>query len=112
MSVNRENIVWQDANGTWSMGMYEFYSVNQDDDDWDYEWDVEYNYSRFNWVTRQRYATEQQAKAAWDGANPGSHSVQPWAEIAKAEIASFETMREERIKQMGPPRPSYGVFRF
>lgn len=73
MSVNRENVIWKSRNGTWSRAFYDFYAVNQDDDDWDYEWDVEYT-DDFNWV-RTGLASEDAAHAAWDGANPGGYTL-------------------------------------
>lgn len=38
MSVNRENVIWQSADGTWNRGFYAY-------DTWgeDHEWDVEYD---------------------------------------------------------------------
>lgn len=71
MSVNRENAVWQSADGTWSRGFYDYYDTKSyDDEDYDYEWDVEYEYDTFTWVSAG-HATEDEARAAWKGANPG-----------------------------------------
>lgn len=71
MSVNRENVVWQSENGTWGRGFYDYYNTKSyDDDDYDFEWDVDYNYDTFTWVS-VGHATEDEARAAWQGANPG-----------------------------------------
>lgn len=75
MSVNRENIIWQSEDGTWGRGFYDYYNTKSyDDDDYDYEWDVEYNYDTFTWVS-VGHATEDEARAAWKGANPGGSST-------------------------------------
>ena len=44
MSFNRENVTWQNADGTWNMA---FYVVAWVDPEGDEEWDVEYDYGRF-----------------------------------------------------------------
>lgn len=75
MSVNRENIIWQSRDGTWNRAFYDYYSVNEDSPDWDYEWDVEYT-DDFNWV-RTGLPDADAAKAAWTGANPGGYEMHP-----------------------------------
>lgn len=72
MSFNRENIVWQSADGTWSRGFYEVFE-NFDAEDFDPEWDVEYG-ADFEWLA-SGLPTEEAALEAWDGANPGGHHV-------------------------------------
>lgn len=75
MSTNRENVIWQSADGTWSRGFYDYYDTKSyDDEDYDYEWDVEYNYDTFTWVSAG-HSTMEQARAAWKGANPGGANV-------------------------------------
>lgn len=69
MSLNRANVVWPNVDGTWNIGFYDFYQTGED-----YEWDVEYDYGRFNWASTG-HTTEDAAHAAWDGANPGSSTV-------------------------------------
>lgn len=69
MSQNRENVTWQSSNGKWNIAFYDFYYVNQDDEDFDPEWDVEYT-EDFNWVSTG-HATKEAADRAWTGANPG-----------------------------------------
>lgn len=71
MSKNRENVVWQSADGTWGRGFFETYATKDwGDDDYDDEWDVDYNYDSFEWVS-VGHPTEEAACASWDGANPG-----------------------------------------
>lgn len=75
MSVNRENVVWQSEDGTWSRGFYDFYDTKDyDDEGYDYEWDVDYEYDSFRWVSCG-HATKEQARASWDGANPGGSAT-------------------------------------
>lgn len=75
MSYHRENVIWQSADGTWGRGFYENYPTKSyDDDDYDSEWDVEYDYDIFSWVS-VGHPTEQAAGASWDGANPGGSTV-------------------------------------
>jgi hypothetical protein len=76
VSCHRENVIWPAEDGTWNIGFYDFYSVNTDSDDWDYEWDVEYDYSCFNWCS-WGHATEQAAFDSWDGSNPGGGRSHP-----------------------------------
>lgn len=77
MSVNRENVTWQAKDGTWSIGFFDFYATGDPmSEDWDFEWDVEYDFSKFNW-TSHGHPTEEAAYEAWDGANPGGTSICP-----------------------------------
>lgn len=73
MSCNRENVTWQSKDGTWNRAFWSYYSVNEDDEDWDYEWDVEYE-DYFNWVSTG-HATQESAYQSWDGANPGGSHI-------------------------------------
>jgi hypothetical protein len=73
MSMNRENVAWQSSNGKWNLGFYDYYHVNQGDEDFDPEWDVEYT-DDFNWVSTG-HATEEAAHNSWDGCNPGGGTV-------------------------------------
>lgn len=73
MSCNRENVIWQSKDGTWSRAFYEFWTVNEDSDDFDSEWDVEYG-DNFNWVS-VGHPSEDAAERSWKGANPGGWTV-------------------------------------
>ncbi len=76
MSFHRENIIWQSADGTWSRGFYEChesYGGHGDDDDedsFDPEWDVEYDYGALEQVSCG-HPSEDAAFQSWRGANPG-----------------------------------------
>ena len=95
MSVNRENVIWPSADGSWNRGFYECHQTGED-----FEWDVEYDYGHFSWCSTG-HATEQEAGNARPGANPGGamvySSVGPETEALdrladawKAEQARFE----------------------
>lgn len=71
MSFNRDNVVWQSSDGTWNRG---FYWVSWVDSEGDPEWDVEYDYSRLEWVSTG-HSTEEAARTSWDGANPGGYTI-------------------------------------
>jgi hypothetical protein len=74
MSFNRENIVWRSKDGRWSIGFYETTWVGSESDGYDPEWDVEYDFDRFSWVSTG-HPTEEAAHRAWDGANPGGSII-------------------------------------
>ena len=69
MSFNRDNVVWQSEDGTWSRG---FFGADVYGDD--PEWDVEYDYQRFEWASTG-HRTERSAEDSWHGANPGMHTI-------------------------------------
>ncbi|MCU1137032.1 hypothetical protein [Stenotrophomonas maltophilia] len=71
MSFNRENVIWPSRDGTWSIGFYACY-VRPDAED--HEWDVDYDFDRFEWVSTG-HPTEDKASEAWDGANPGGSTI-------------------------------------
>ena len=74
MSYNRENVVWQSKDGTWSMAFFRVSWEGSESEGYDPEWDVEYDYSKFG---LRVYATnEKSPDAAYERvtartANPG-----------------------------------------
>lgn len=72
MSCNRDNVTWQSADKTWNAGFFSFTSFNTDSEDFDYEWDVDYNYDSF-WFVTKGHKTPEAAQAAYtyDHMNPG-----------------------------------------
>ncbi len=95
MSLNRENVSWQSANGTWSIGFFEFRYVNRDSEDFDHEWDVEYDYTEFNWASSGHISAEAAYEAyARNHANPGCGAIyyHPTAEDIEGQdlISQFE----------------------
>ena len=69
MSFNRENVIWESADGTWNRG---FFRVRWTGDD--PEWDVEYDYDSFEWVSTG-HADERSAHNSWHGSNPGGYDL-------------------------------------
>jgi len=87
VSLNRENVVWQSADGTWSLGHFDYYVPL----DGDYEWDAEYDMGTFWWVATG-YPTAGAAFAAWTDANPGmSRTTRHTPETAE-ECAELDAM--------------------
>lgn len=81
MSKNRENVAWQSADGTWSLGFYDYYASSEPRDEdygFDDEWDVDYT-NKFHWVSTG-HPSESSAKRAWGGVNPGGGSTVSYSE--------------------------------
>lgn len=89
MSKNRENRIWQSPDGTWNRGFFAFVVTGPDD-----EWDVEYDYERFFWVST-RHATEERAHESWDGSNPGGYQRVVFNETNRAEIERLDRLARE-----------------
>jgi len=100
MSFHRENIIWQSADGTWSRGFYEChesYGGRGDDDDedsFDPEWDVEYNYGALEQASCG-HPSEDAAFQSWRGANPGGSTVLPSDSDSAAEVAQLDDLAAE-----------------
>lgn len=78
MSFNRENVIWESKNGSWNRGFYTAREIGDPfSEDFDSEWDVEYDYSSFEWVSTG-HMTKKQADDSWRGANPGTMDVSPY----------------------------------
>ncbi len=103
MSFCRENVCWQSEDGTWSLG---FFRVAWVDYDGDPEWDVEYDFESFEWLTVGHRSSDA-ANQAWDGANPGGgweYEWDPTNERSVKEIARYNKMAEA-FKLANPYRP-------
>lgn len=74
MSFNRENVTWQSKDGTWNLGFFKVIEPWSYDDNYDPEWDVEYDFSVFEWVSTGHH-TMDAATQSWPGANPGGSSL-------------------------------------
>ena len=74
MSVSRDNVVWQSADGTWSRGFYAEDRWYPDDDG---EPEVEFRHDEFDWVSTG-HPTEDAAADSWHGANPGGRDTVPF----------------------------------
>lgn len=88
MSFNRENVIWQSENGTWSIGFYKVMWTGEDP-----EWDVDYDYDHFEWVSTG-HRSESEAASSWTGANPGGSEVPPSGASTKAERKRLDNMAE------------------
>ena len=69
MSWNRDNVIWQSADGSWNRGFYKVVWTGDDP-----EWDVEYDYDQFEWVSTG-HASEEDADDSWNGSNPGMSTI-------------------------------------
>lgn len=85
MSFNRENAVWRSPNGTWNLA---FYTAHErfGSEDFDPEWDVDYDYESFEWLSRG-FATADAAIRSWTGANPGC-----WAVTGEGDVRNVERL--------------------
>lgn len=97
MSTNRENVVWQAADGTWSRGFYAFEQTGPDA-----EWDVEYDFQSFWWASTG-HQTEQAAIDAWHGSNPGGWSRATQDDNPAACERLDELVAKLRAEQRGRP---------
>jgi hypothetical protein len=81
MSFNRENVTWQNADGTWNMAFY-VVAWEATEEEGDPEWDVEYDYARFEPYdfARNCASPEEAYEVATKGrANPGGTWVVSYA---------------------------------
>lgn len=70
MSFNRENVTWQNEDGTWNMAFFRVTWVGSDDP----EWDVEYDYNEFaltDYAYRQATPEDAYEVATKRTSNPG-----------------------------------------
>lgn len=107
MSFNRENIVWPSKDGSWNRGFFTFYNTSSGEDH-DPEWDVDYDWNSFWWVSTG-HATEDEAHAAWDGANPGgcqlvhAYADDPeWCDQLDKMAADLQEYQRQRKKENWP----------
>lgn len=100
MSFNRDNVIWRSANGSWNLG---FYVVLDgfgygDDEDYDPEWGVDYDYENFEWLSTGHPSLDA-ARAAWDGANPGMMVVASGEDRVAELDAMAERFKTRRARQ-------------
>lgn len=96
MSFNRENVIWQSANGLWNRGFFTC-TENWWMDDPDPEWDVEYDTTTFEWAATG-LASEDKAVDVWDGPNPGGWTTYEYATGTREQCNRFDGMAAE-LKQ-------------
>lgn len=105
MSFHRENVTWQSNDGTWSIGFWSFTEQESSwEDDYDNEWDVEYMYDSFWFVSTGHVNTE----SAWNDytryhSNPGSTTIMPYkgnsAECKRLDRLAFRFKNPELAKK-------------
>jgi hypothetical protein len=95
MSCNRENVIWKSRDGTWGRGFYDYWQTGED-----HEWDVEYDYSRFNFAS-VGHPSEEAAHASWHGANPGGSTIyeEPCAETDEFDQLADKYLAEQRERR-------------
>ena len=89
MSFYRENVTWQSENGSWSRGFFSNFQVGDDP-----EWDVEYDFNRFEWVSTG-HPSEYDADSSWPGPNPGGGETIPFSEATAADCRRYDAMAAE-----------------
>lgn len=101
MSVNRENVTWERADGTWANGYWDYIYVNADSPDFDSEWDVEY-LTEFQSVYLGATPEEAMKKFLRSNANPGGTTVIENSPENAGEIKSHEETYSRWINRRPP----------
>lgn len=91
MSKNHENVSWQSKDKTWSIGFYNQTRHGNESDGFDPEWDVDYDFESFEFVSTG-HATNEAARNSWHGPNPGTGETVPYTGKDAKEIANYERM--------------------
>jgi len=98
MSKNRENVIWQNKDGTWGRGFFDFVVTGPDD-----EWDVEYDNNTFQWAVTG-LPSEQAARDAWRGSNPGGSRRVTYSSENRPQIERYERMAVATLAKAKPTR--------
>jgi hypothetical protein len=95
MSVNRENVTWQNEQGLWRNAFYPVSYLNETSEDFDYEWDVEYDYRSLTRVSETWRTSELAFERNTSGmANPGGTQLIPFTPENLKRITELESYRE------------------
>lgn len=100
MSFSRENVIWKSADGCWYIGFFECFVTGDDP-----EWDVDYNFSNFQWASGP-HKTEQEAEDAWHGANPGMHMI---ISNPGQETAEYDQMFKNYLDNKNQAKPLWTI---
>lgn len=93
MSWNHESVAWQSKDKTWSIGFYPCTPHGSEDDGYDPEWDVEYDYNSFVWVSTGHKTVEEAERAGSRiYGNSGGSQLLRWHKENLKEIANCEEM--------------------
>ena len=95
-SFNRENVIWVSPDGTWNRGFFAEEATNTWSDDYDPEWDVEYDFGHFWWVS-VGHPNEEAAHASWTDVNPGGGWILD--DPNNPEVATYDAMAQEVISK-------------
>lgn len=97
MSKNHDNVTWQSADGTWSIGFYaeDYLDCGGNEEecgDETHEWCRQFDHDRFQFVSCG-HASENDAHRAWPGVNPGSStSMHPYTELSAAGRSEIDAL--------------------
>jgi hypothetical protein len=111
MSKNRETVIWKSPSGLYKMGAYDYYYVNTDSPDFDDEWDVEYNFDRFEFCVIGPSADYCIKKYSSVRGNAGMYAVLEDLPEYIEEISRLEAMFQEYWDNALPllQRSNYGL---
>ena len=96
MSFSRENITWQNEDGTWNTAFFRVAWEGSEADGYDPEWDVEYDYNEFalhDYAYRQATPEDAYEVATKRTSNPGGTWIISRA-INAEECAKYDRMLE------------------
>jgi hypothetical protein len=93
MSRNRENVTWQSKDKTWNIGFFLCTPHGSEYDGYDPEWDVDYDYDRFEQVFMGHKTVEEAKRAASRSyGNYGGSTICRWDKENAGQIAQYEQM--------------------
>jgi hypothetical protein len=93
MSWNHESVAWQSKDKTWSIGFYPCTPHGSEDDGYDPEWDVEYDYNSFDFVSTGHTTSDEAERAGSKNyGNSGGSQILRWHKENAAAIANCEEM--------------------
>lgn len=93
MGFNRENAAWQSKDKTWNIGFFPATTQGDENDGYDSEWDVDYDYYSFSDVFTGYKTFEEARRAAGQiHGNYGGSQVTNWNKENSQAIAEYEQM--------------------
>jgi hypothetical protein len=94
MSWNHENVAWQSKDKTWNIGFFPANAPHgSEEDGYDPEWDVDYDYDRFeNVFTGHKTSEEARIAASKMYGNYGGSQIIPWGKEDAEYVAKYEEM--------------------
>lgn len=92
MSLTRQNVTWESADGTWSRASFYVTYCESDPDD------VEYDYTRFDWASIG-HGTEQEATRSWEGINAGGGWFEQHSPSSADQCAEYDRMARQWLTE-------------